>query len=530
MGLEEEVLAYYKASFKRSMERLRSAVPEKEEQLKDEENQVAKETNVREEAEKAGKKVNSPMHALSIVRSNTREIELPKDLTYGDAIKALEMKAKAEEEETQVIEMIDAFPFDGALAFGKAMQRVYGWTTPVPTPSFFGPCPPKTIEVKVGYKETVKVLWGRFEIPGMSGWMETGADWSAEPPKFVISAIVRKKHEDKVRELAALTRKIVAEESIYKSKGLVLTTNDEGNVKFQDGPGFLDLENVNSAELVLPKAVGDIVRAALFVPIEQTDACRESRIPLKRGVLLAGPYGTGKTLTAFVTAKKCVENNWTFIYLDRVSGLNQALQFAKRYQPCVIFAEDIDRSVTGERSVEMDDILNTIDGIEAKSSEIITILTTNHVEDINRAMLRPGRLDAVVTFQAPDAEAVERLVRQYGRGLVPSAEDLSEVGVALAGNIPAVIREVMERAKLFALSLNPGQTIRLTSEALLGSTESMRSHLDLMAEKPKVELDPDDAALGALMKLSVVRGLNGTKEAVIQTAELVKELHDKIIN
>jgi SpoVK/Ycf46/Vps4 family AAA+-type ATPase len=75
------------------------------------------------------------------------------------------------------------------------------------------------------------------------------------------------------------------------------------------------------------------------------------KVPLKRGVLLEGPYGTGKTLTAFVTAKKCVENGWTFIMLDRVAALKEALTFARMYAPAVVFAEDIDRSVEGERTV-----------------------------------------------------------------------------------------------------------------------------------------------------------------------------------
>ena len=438
------------------------------------------------------------------------------------------MKPKAEEETTKVIEYIDAFPFDGALAFSKAMMKTYGWTTPVPTPSFFGPRPPATIEIKIGYKETAKVIWGMFQIPGLEGTIETAPDWKSSPPRFVLVAEVKKKHEDRVRELAALTRKIVAEDSIYKGKAVILKTDENGDLNFKDGVDFLDLENVNGAELVLPKQIEVIVQGALFVPIEQTDACRANRIPLKRGVLMAGPYGTGKTLPAFVTAKKCVENGWTFIYLDRVSALDDALSFAKRYQPCAIFAEDIDRAVTGDRSEDMDDILNTIDGIEAKSAEIITILTTNHAENINKAMLRPGRLDAIITFAAPDAEAVERLVRQYGRGLVPASENLSEVGVALAGNIPAVIREVMERAKLFALSLSPGQKILLSSAAILAATASMKEHLEMMKEKKPLELDADDAELGKHMRLAVGRGMNGTKEKVVEIHELVVEIHELV--
>ncbi|MEX0632803.1 hypothetical protein M8494_14790 [Serratia ureilytica] len=45
----------------------------------------------------------------------------------------------------------------------------------------------------------------------------------------------------------------------------------------------------------------------------------------------------------------------------------------------MIFCEDIDRAVSGERSVAMDDILNILDGIDTKANNIITVLTTNQL-------------------------------------------------------------------------------------------------------------------------------------------------------
>jgi transitional endoplasmic reticulum ATPase len=68
--------------------------------------------------------------------------------------------------------------------------------------------------------------------------------------------------------------------------------------------------------------------------------------------------------------------------------------------------------------------LNEIDGVESKGKELITILTSNHAENINQAMLRPGRLDAVLSIQAPDAFAAEKLIRLYARGLILERESL----------------------------------------------------------------------------------------------------------
>lgn len=193
-------------------------------------------------------------------------------------------------------------------------------------------------------------------------------------------------------------------------------------------------------------------------------------------------YGTGKTMTANVTSKVCVDNGWTYILLDDIRALKEALLFAQRYQPAVVFAEDVDR-VAEHRDQRGNDLLNTIDGVLTKNSQVITVLTTNHVEKLDRAMLRPGRLDAVITVRPPEAEAVERLVRLYGRGLVVADEDLTAVGEALAGNIPATIREVVERSKLAMVGAGRDS---VTAEDLLLAGKGMERHLSLLQDvKPQ---------------------------------------------
>ena len=72
----------------------------------------------------------------------------------------------------------------------------------------------------------------------------------------------------------------------------------------------------------------------------------------------------------------------------------------------------------------MDEILNVIDGIESKGTEIITVLTTNNLGNITSAMLRPGRLDAIVSVRAPDAKAAQQLVRLYAGTLLAADDDL----------------------------------------------------------------------------------------------------------
>jgi transitional endoplasmic reticulum ATPase len=148
----------------------------------------------------------------------------------------------------------------------------------------------------------------------------------------------------------------------------------------------------------------------------------------------------------------------------------------------LIFCEDIDRALDEDRDEATDDILNTIDGIDGKTSNIVTVLTSNFVERIEPAMLRPGRLDAVIEVTAPDAKAVEKLIRYYGGNAIDPNLDLTSVAQHLEGSIPAVIAEVVKRAKLVEVGRSaPGSVIsHLSVESLLSAAKTMRRQLDLL--------------------------------------------------
>lgn len=422
------------------------------------------------------------------VEKSGEKIVLPEGMSFDDAIDWMKKRKQDEEREIRVHEKVDAYPFDGAYALAKALAHKFGWVDLVPTPGFWGDKPPVMVGVEVAPGETVQVPWGRLQIPGVEGYIETGMNMGDGRLIFELGGVVKQKNKKAVAEIAALTRQFVKESSIYRGKAIRVAFPEKDEEKFNPNncPKFLDVTQVKPDELIFADDVNRGIQTSLFTPVEKTDQCRQYKIPLKRGILLEGPYGTGKTLTANVAAKKCVDNGWTFIYVDSVSNLQQALAFAAQYQPAMLFAEDIDRVMEGEdRDSEMDAILNTIDGIASKSTETIVVLTTNHVEKINQAMLRPGRLDAVISVKAPDAEAVQKLVQLFGRGRIRQGEDLVKIGLLLQGQIPAVIREVVERAKLSAVTRLPdGAELEITAADLAEATHGMLEHLKLLEPRP----------------------------------------------
>lgn len=448
-----------------------------------------------EKAEKA-KKVNWDRLDTPIEHSG-RAIVLPGEpgeMPTEKAIEALQRKLADENQAFNVHEVIEGYPLDAAVAFVKAMSRLYGWASPVSTPGFFGPKPPTMITVKTGPgpDDVVQCPLGAFALPGIEPKVNTtiGSHGKNGAQAFVIHTTVRKKDRHLLVELANLTRQIVKEESIYRGKAIRLGVDSDGDLDINNAPEFLDVSDTDEDSLIFDADIRDQINTNILVPIKETALCRKYKIPLKRGILLEGPYGTGKSLTARMAANMCVQNGWTFILLDNVRGLRVALEFANMFAPAMVFAEDIDR-IASERDEEANDLINTIDGVVSKRSEIMTVLTTNFAEKLNPVILRPGRLDAVISLRAPSAAAVEMLLRKYAGLLLREDADVSGAGKELSGQIPASIRECVERAKLGMVGRGSST---LVDRDLVIAAQTMKNHLALLNRDNKTETVADTFA------------------------------------
>lgn len=422
------------------------------------------------------------------------------EMKLSAAKKMIEDRMKYLSEATAFNETFNAFPWDGAYALNEVLTRIYGWTQQTATPTFFGPKPPQLVKIEIAPGQYANVPWGRINLPNADGgYLETGVDMKDGVFKFKISANILRKDEEVVRKVFDMVRAELRDHSIYRGKAIKMRFNDDdGNAIPLPTPEFLDTSKIDPSQLILSEDVMDAVEVNLFTPIQRVQDCLDNKIPVKRGVLLGGVFGTGKSLAAHVASKYAVDNGITFLYVPRADELAKAVAFAKQYQnpASVVFCEDIDRVTDGERSVEMDDLLNIIDGIDTKSSNIITVLTTNALNNINAAMLRPGRLDAVIDVTPPDAKAVEKLLRFYGGKSIDKSTDLTEASQALDGMIPAVVAEVVKRAKLAQLKFQlPGQSVKnLSGEALLSSAKTMAMQIKLLKDRsapavPSVTLD-----------------------------------------
>lgn len=434
------------------------------------------------------------VHQVEIVKHG-EQLVVPVTMTLHTAVDALQRQIASEEQVIQFVEKFNCYPIEGLLAFKAAMQQHFGTFTLKHTTDMFGrKIPPSEIKVPVGVNKTATVSWGLYALPcdAEADGLLTSVDMGEGRVVFSISGKFKRKWLPTMNEVTRLVHEHLKNHSVYRGSALRLGTGD---------PEFIDVSKITPDDLVYSRDLTDIIEAYVFAPIRNSQACRDAHIPLKRGVLAAGPYGTGKSLLAYAVAHEATKHGWTFLYVKDAESLPAVMHMARHYQPAVVFCEDIDRQVSGERTEDMDQILNTLDGIDNKGNELIVILTTNHLENINPAMLRPGRLDVILNIQPPDAEACERLVRKYANGLLSKDVPLSEVGSVLAGYTPAIIREVVERAKLFTIS-RVGTLSSLTEKDILLAAASMKQQQSLLTPAPKDPKTWGDLMLEDIQKTS----------------------------
>lgn len=462
---------------------------------------------------------------VEIVRGGTH-ITLPNGMDLETGAAWLMRRAEAENTDASVYEVINGQALDAMHAFMKVLAKKYGWVAAVPTPGFFGSTPPMMMGITVSATgETVQVPYGQIEVPNIKGKLNTTTIIDNGRVKFCLQGTVKQRHIPEVAAIAQETREYLKTNSIYKGMAIKVdfpTLDDlenEGPNPFAYAPEFTNVNDVVLGELVFNEDVEQMLDVNVWTTIKNLALVRAAGIPVKRGILLHGKFGVGKTLFALATAKISQDNNFTFIEVKDPKKVPEALMFAREMAPAVLFVEDIDRlDENGKRSDYFNEILNTIDGMTSKNEEIISIFTTNHIERITPAMMRPGRLDAVIELEPPTAESVRRLIRLYSRGMLNPHEDISEVGELLKGHIPAVVREVVERSKLAAI--RRGDTKSITAEDLRVSGLTMRKHLDLLAEasKPKVSLSERERAM-TILATAVTKGHEASERMVKSALE-----------
>ena len=207
-----------------------------------------------------------------------------------------------------------------------------------------------------------------------------------------------------------------------------------------------------------------------------------------RGVLLVGPPGTGKTLLAKALAGESKAN---FIAVDGsyfsamfygagVSKVKELFKLARRNAPCVLFIDEVDgigrRTQGGQPGggeSELNRIINRVlvemDGFEALDN-VIVVGATNHEDNIDEAMRRPGRFDMLVRLGLPTLPDRQRLFELcIGKLTHDGTADSAALARMTAGMSPADIANTVNKA---ASSAAESGATQVTAEHLLRAIET----------------------------------------------------------
>jgi hypothetical protein len=278
------------------------------------------------------------------------------------------------------------------------------------------------------------------------------------------------------RATAAATRdeleRLCREHDAFRGQVLTFGVSErEGNHLVS----FMPRVPLTREDVVLPDGVLDAIERHVVRSARVSDELRRLGQHLKRGVLLHGPPGTGKTHTVRYLIGRLEGSTVIVLSGQAMKLLDHAATLARRLTPAVLVIEDVDL-IAGNRSGKqasplLFELLNRIDGVES-DVDVTFVLTTNRVAEMERALVdRPGRVDLAVEVPRPDAVARERLLRLYARDVPLAEEAVAPTVAATEGVTASFVRELVRRAVLRGLAEGPGPA--LTAELLAATVEDL---------------------------------------------------------
>jgi hypothetical protein len=286
-------------------------------------------------------------------------------------------------------------------------------------------------------------------------------------------------------EAIAALRASMAERNVYRGRVLELRARH-----FHEDEGapltVRALPDVPRERVVLPEGVlAQVERQALTVA-RHAERLRASGRHLRRGLLLHGPPGVGKTLTVMYLAGRMPDRTVVLLTGRNLSAVTTAVDLATALQPAMVVLEDADLVALG-RSYEptnaiLFELLNAMDGLD-EDHDVLFVLTTNQPDRLEPALAaRPGRIDQAVALTLPDAAARRRLLALYGEGLGLQAGDDAALVADLEGTSPAFIRELLRRAALVAAEEQPDGELQVRPEHVRAALAELRRGGDGMTQ------------------------------------------------
>lgn len=250
------------------------------------------------------------------------------------------------------------------------------------------------------------------------------------------------------------------------------------------------------------RGVDDVVQALeakIALPFENREWAARLNLKPKRGVLLAGPPGTGKTTIGRALAHR-LKGKFFLIDGTMIAGsqsfygeINRVFAAATRNAPSVIFIDDADVIFGGDKESGLYRYLLTkLDGLEgASSGRVCVMMTAMEPADLPIAILRSGRVELWLETRLPDAPARAEIFRDHLAGMPPPLcnVDVAQLASASHGATGADLKAIVEDGKLlFARDQTIGNFGRPVEGYFLDAIATIRQNRRKYQKRKPVQL------------------------------------------
>jgi ATP-dependent 26S proteasome regulatory subunit len=211
-----------------------------------------------------------------------------------------------------------------------------------------------------------------------------------------------------------------------------IKVNNTIGIYFENCP--IKTENI----IRFPETNSEIVLKEIERFWESEATFKHFELSFKRGVLLWGPPGSGKTSTIMLIMEDILKRDGVVIKFSTPSLFQSGLKILREIEPstpCVILMEDIDSILEDYRESE---VINLLDGVDT-IPKIVFLATTNYPEKLGARILnRPSRFDKRYKIGMPNAETrriyfnhlFDKMPKQHGHNIDKWVVDTEHFSIA----------------------------------------------------------------------------------------------------
>jgi DNA polymerase III delta prime subunit len=248
-------------------------------------------------------------------------------------------------------------------------------------------------------------------------------------------------------------RRRMQHRSVLKGQVISLVMGEYGpsaaGVTFHARPAL------SASDVILPEGLLQKVSDHAVGIARHRDSLNHYGQHLKRGILLYGKPGTGKTHTVRYLLSQSEGATAILLSGGSLARISEAATMARALQPSIVVLEDCDliaedRSFGHGPQPLLFEVLDAMDGLD-NDADVAFVLTTNRVDMLERALAqRPGRVDLAVDIPLPALAERVGLVELYARGIPFSAEAVQDAAARTEGTTASFARELVRRAVVAA--------------------------------------------------------------------------------